>query len=151
MTKVSTKGHNLNNCLVLVSNLILFYCFKKVRDEIERLDPFIESTGTGMLGRMSDVLTDKGYKVKAYGIDTDLAVLEGKRKDTFKLAVNSETSFKGFNPSGLDDDFGKSLKSNLSKMNRVGDLSNNVFSDTISDSMVRFDCFLFAGCDQTMN
>ena len=111
-----------------------------MRAEIGRLDPFIEFTGTGVLGRMSDVLLDKGYNVKTYGIDTDLAILEGIREDTVKQAANSQTGFIAFNPSALDDEFGNDLRSKLRILNKAGNLHNNIFSDTVSNSMVSFCC-----------
>ena len=108
-----------------------------MRAEIGRLDPFVETTGTGALGRMSDALVKNGYKVNAYGIDTDLVTLEGNLKDTMKQAASSESGFRPFNPSGLNDKFGASLATQMEILNRADHEQSNIFASTVSDSMVR--------------
>lgn len=114
---------------------------KKARAEIGRLDPLITTAGTGALGRLSDVLTKNGYKVNAFGIDTDLAALEGTRKDSIKRATDSTIGFQRFNPSA---DLGNGLQAEVRNLNRASDEYNNIFSDTMSATMVRIDyCFVF--------
>lgn len=108
-----------------------------MRAEIGRLDPFIESAGTGTLGRIIDALSKNGYNVNGFGIDTNLVTLEGVRKDLVKRAADSVTGFSTeFNPSANIND---NLRADVRNLNRESDVHNNIFSDTMSASMVSFD------------
>jgi hypothetical protein len=112
----------------------------KVQAEIGRLDPFIESVGTGALGRVSDALSKNGFKVNGFGIDTNLVALEGVQKDTVKIAADSVVGFsKVFNPSTK---LGDNLWAEMRNLNRESDVHNNIFSETVSASMVSLDCTL---------
>ena len=110
-----------------------------MRAEIARLDPFNEVTGTAVLGRLSDALAKNGYKVNTFGIDTDLVALEGKRKDTMKIAADSIDGFPRFDPSGEIGE--NSLLTDFRSLNRASDEYNNIFSDTVSASMVSLSFF----------
>lgn len=68
--------------------------------EINRLDPYGYSIGTGILGRLSDALNSQSYSVNSFSIDASLFALQGDHSDeVIKTAVNSKRGFKHFNPS----------------------------------------------------
>ncbi len=113
-----------------------FYRFtpETVREETMRLDPYNMVKGTGVLGRISDELHEKGYQVNAFGIDTDLTALTGRRSDIVKRAAESDVGFQRFNPSADSD---TDLISKVTMLNKEGDMYSNFFSEIVSQSMVR--------------
>ena len=107
--------------------------------EVVRLDPNLSSKGTGLLGRMSDVLARKGMKVNAFAIDDSLSATAGELSNITRVAVNSKTGFQRFNPSATE-----SLP-RLDELNGETELQSNVFSETWSSFLVGCFCiFLFA-------
>jgi len=68
--------------------------------EIIRLDPYLESEGTSILGRLADSLSGE-YSVNSFSVDTSLVALEGKIPGASKASVNSKLGFKTFDPSPL--------------------------------------------------
>jgi hypothetical protein len=139
---VNTCIDKLVEIIVKLTGISYHFCMEKVRAEIGRLDPFIESVGTGVLGRVSDALTKNSYKVNGFGIDTNLVVLGGVQKDTVKIAADSVVGFSGaFNPSAkFGDNF---LQDEVRNLNKESDVHNNIFSDTVSASMVSLDCTMY--------
>lgn len=104
----------------------------KVQEEIGRLDPLNEASGTGFLGRIGDILTKNDYKVNSFGIGTDLTNLEGTLKDSVKKAADTVSGFPRLNPSDQCD----IIKSQIRELNRFSDTHSNIFSSTVSASMV---------------
>ena len=100
--------------------------------EVVRLDPNLSSKGTGLLGRMSDVLARKGMKVNSFAIDDSLSATAGELSNITRVAVNSETGFQRFNPSASEP------LPRLNDLNGKTDLQSSIFAETWSSFMVRY-------------
>jgi hypothetical protein len=108
-----------------------------VQTEAVRLDPYLSSKGTGLLGRVSDALARKGMKVNSFSIDDSLSAISGELSNITRVAVNSESGFQRFNPSAS-----KALPK-LDELNGETDLQSSVFSETWSSWLVGYTPFLF--------
>jgi uncharacterized protein (DUF1501 family) len=78
------------------------FAHNTLQAEVGRLDPNGEYTGTGMLGRLSDVLTSANYNVNSFAIDTSTTALDGILLNSEKVSVVSKKGFQIFNPSAPD-------------------------------------------------
>ena len=106
-----------------------------VQAEISRLDPHLQASDSGLLGRLADVLTkQKGNNVQAFSVDSTLTPFEGERDDIRKAAVNSNIGFQSFNPSPFGDK--DALQENLELLNGVQDPHGSMYAETWSSSLV---------------
>lgn len=78
------------------------FAHNTLQAEVGRLDPHGENIGTGMLGRLSDVLTSAKYSVNSFALDTSTTALEGELLNSEKVSVVSKKGFQIFNPSAPD-------------------------------------------------
>ena len=105
-----------------------------MRDELDRLDPYLSMGGTGLLGRFADDLTTKGYSVNSFSVDSGVQRLEGKTPTTVKKALDSKNGIQRFNPSDIE--FGDFIGQQAELLNGKVDGYNNVFSDAWSEALV---------------
>ena len=103
-----------------------------VQAEIGRLDPFYKSAGTGVLGRISDVLNKNDFQVYSFSIDTSLVALAGKMENATKFSMNSKKGPQSFNPRSSSDDFVPAFLS----LNNSTLLQSSIMSETWSSSLV---------------
>ncbi len=63
-----------------------------MQEEIKRVDPLNDSTNTGILGRISDVLDKKNFNVNSFAIDTGELQIDYGEKFIY-LAMSKHTGF----------------------------------------------------------
>jgi uncharacterized protein (DUF1501 family)/uncharacterized protein (DUF1800 family) len=107
------------------------FAHNTMQSEVGRLDPYKKVTGTANLGRLADELLLSGFSVSAFSIDTSLTALHGKTNRFSKVAMNSRTGFRKFNPSGQQESNDIVTKSAYF-LNGIDKESNGVFSKTWS-------------------
>ncbi len=103
--------------------------------EIGRLDPYSLQPRTGVIGRINDVLSTKGFSVDSFSVDADLRILEGKLANITKIAIGGKEGLVGLHPT---DDDGMILH-HANSLNGEADGYNSVFSETWSEEWV---CYL---------
>ena len=67
MIGVLSQPVNKENYYVLTNTQL--FAHNHMQRETKRIDPYESASGTGVLGRMSDVLTGKGHNVGSFSID----------------------------------------------------------------------------------
>lgn len=107
------------------------FAHNTLQAELGRLDPNGEYIGTGMLGRLSDVLTSAKYSVNTFAVDASTAALEGVMLDSEKVSVGSKKGFQTFNPSAPDG----IVTPLATVINQNEGISNNLHSKTWSKAM----------------
>lgn len=75
-TGVLSQPVNKDNYYVLTNTQL--FSHNHMQQETKRLDPYQTSSGTGILGRMSDVLTNEGHNVGSFSVDRFSVALVGK-------------------------------------------------------------------------
>jgi uncharacterized protein (DUF1501 family) len=112
------------------------FAHNTMQQEAQKIDPFDGAPATGVLGRMCDILTEKGFTTKPITIqEASLATLGSPGKSPDLLAVSSKgaTVFNprttneyknGFNP--LDP---------MEELNAETDLHSSVFGETWSSRL----------------
>ena len=110
--------------------------------EIGRLDPYDSSSGTAILGRLSDVLLSKSYTVDSFSVDAGLVALQGDMQDASKSSVVSKVGFRKFNPS----DNHRNVSESISLLNGNADKDNGLLSNFWTSSLVSY-----ALCSTTLN
>ena len=93
------RSHSITIHLKLTFESCLFMVNTSVQAEISRLDPYVSSFGTGMLGRLTDMLSSKSFNVNSFAVDSTLTAIQGNDIQAIKSSVNSAEGFKHFNPS----------------------------------------------------
>ncbi len=112
------------------------FAHNKMQAEISRLDPYEQVTDSGLLGRISDVLSkQEGNKVQAFSIDAAMAPLDGNEEDVNRAAINSKLGFKSFNPSPYQSS--DQVEQGLELLNGIQDSHSSLFAKTWSSSLVR--------------
>ena len=111
-----------------------------VQAEISRLDPYGMASGTGILGRLSDVLTSKSYNVNSFSIDASLVALQGDEIGSKKASVTSLEGFNEFNPS---DKEGKTTPI-IPILNGKTDKNGGIFSEFWSSSIVSKELYILS-------
>ena len=111
-----------------------------VQAEISRLDPYGMAIGTGILGRLSDVLTSKSYNVNSFSIDASLVALQGDEIGSKKASVTSLEGFNEFNPS---DKEGKTTPI-IPILNGKTDKNGGIFSEFWSSSIVSKELYILS-------
>lgn len=104
------------------------FAHNKMQKEINRVDPFDKTAGTGMLGRLSDALMKQGYRTSAFSIDASLSPLTGLLHNSTTAVVSSENGFVEFDPSSHE------LLPTIKELNDISTPRSSVFSDTWSSS-----------------
>jgi len=66
---------------------------EKQRQEAEEADPFNHAPGTGVLGRLNDVLGRKGYRTEAIAVDTHSVSVVGQNPEVLVVGQNGLTKF----------------------------------------------------------
>ena len=86
----SAKMNKNNYKQYTVSTL---FAHNTMRDEARRVDPFSVEYGTGIMGRMSKVLEEKGYRTSGISIDNPSSILDGSAKTPLVVSRFGSTKF----------------------------------------------------------
>ena len=128
---------NKNNYYELTNTQL--FAHNHMQREAKRIDPYDVSDGTGILGRMTDVLTQEGHNVGSFSVDGVSVALEGKpgvsdppitigRRGTGEVYLDETKEFlsKLHNKSAIDSGiFAETWSSSLMKSIELNELLNN--------------------------
>ncbi len=120
----------------LISLNLFILLLLSVRDEIGRLDPYAMKQGTGVLGRIADMLSTDGNNVNAFTVDENFNAVEGALQSHSRIAIDSKKGFIRFNPADADQSNGEFFGQYSEILNGKVDGYNNIFSDTWSSAFV---------------
>ena len=104
------------------------FAHDQMQREAQRIDPYDRSTGTGILGRMTDVLSQNGHNIGSFSIDGNSIALIGKEGMTSTPIIVSGSNVA--TKLHLDD-----IKDTISKLHNVSQFDSGIFADTWSSSL----------------
>ncbi|KAL7568310.1 hypothetical protein ACA910_018446 [Epithemia clementina (nom. ined.)] len=111
-----------------------FFAHNTMAQEVARLDPFDMQKGTGVLGRLSDVLNSRGYQPNSFSIDGSSMAVTGNIGAAINPVILSHAGLIPFNPSSEVYD----IKSRTELLNGGNDLwSSNIFGETWSERLTQ--------------
>lgn len=125
-TGVLSQPVNKENYYVL-TNMQLFAHNHMVR-ETNRIDPYDISSGTGVLGRMTDVMSRAGHEIGSFSVDGLSVALVGKPGVTKAPVIVGR---RGVPSVYLDE-----TSSVLSKLHNESETESGIFAETWSSSMM---------------
>ncbi len=96
--------------------------------ETKRIDPYDTSSGTGVLGRMADVLNENGHNVGSFSVDRFSVALVGKPGSS---AVPIIVDRNGIPQVYLDD-----TKDIIPNLHNSSDAQSGIFADTWSSTLM---------------
>ena len=117
---------NKDNYHVLTNTQL--FAHNHMQRETKRIDPYGKSSGTGVLGRMSDVLTREGHNVGSFSVDGLSVALVGE-PGASKAPITVDSS--GVAKVYLDD-----AKTVLSKLHNTSRSDSGIFAETWSSSLM---------------
>ena len=104
-----------------------------MQEAVQKIDPFKAEDGTGIMGRMRDVLTKKGLSVGAYSLNTHSIATVGKPGVTETPMIISGSGVTRFNPAPSYPDF----DATIGLLNGDTTPASGVFGDWYSDTFVQ--------------
>jgi len=104
-----------------------------MQQAVQKIDPFKAEDGTGIMGRMRDVLTQKGLSVGAYSLDTHSIATVGKPGVTETPMIISRNGVTRFNPAPSFSDF----DATIGLLNSDTTPASGVFGEWYSDTFVQ--------------
>ena len=125
-TGVLSQPVNKDNYHALTNTQL--FAHNHMQRETKRIDPYDKSSGTGVLGRMSDVLTREGHNVGSFSVDGLSVALTGK-PGASNAPITVDRS--GVAKVHLDD-----TKSVLSKLHNTTHSDSGIFAETWSSSLM---------------
>lgn len=117
-----------------------------MQEETQRVDPFKYSPGTGVFGRMNDVLSgltgklNNLYQVGSISIDTQSIALVGKPKKSVDPVIVSSSGAKKFDPypwSNRSKWSTTNLQPAINKLNNATSIQSSLFGETWSSLFLR--------------
>ena len=126
-TGVLSQPVNKDNYYELTNTQL--FAHNHMRTEAKRVDPYDVSEGTGVLGRMSDVMTSKGYNVGSFSVDEVSVALAGKAGvSNAPVTVNRD---------GVGEVYLDEVKEVMSKLHNHTASDSGIFAETWSSSLLR--------------
>ena len=125
-TGVMSQPVNKDNYYVLTNTQL--FAHNHMRREARRVDPDDAAMGTGILGRMSDILTRQGRNVGAFsvgGFSVALVGQPGVSKSPFIVDRN-----------GVPPLYFNEILDDLDKLHNVSHTDSGIFADTWSSSLM---------------
>jgi uncharacterized protein (DUF1501 family) len=112
------------------------FAHNTMQEEAQKIDPYDGAPATGVLGRMCDILTEKGFSTKPITIqEASLATLGSPGRSPDLLAVSSR-GVTVFNPrSNTERSSGVNLSPLIQELNGETDLYSSVFGETWSSRL----------------
>ncbi len=124
----SAKPVNKNNYRYL-TNIGLF-AHNLMQREAKRVDPYNDSSGTGVIGRMADVLSDFGHNAQGFSVDRYSVALVGSPAGVGPPMI--------VNGAGVPQFYiGDKVKNAVKPLHNKTSLDSGFFADTWSDEMNR--------------
>ena len=97
--------------------------------ESQRIDPYDRYGGTGVLGRMTDVLSQNGHNIGSFSINGNSIAPTGRPGMTSTPMI---VSANGFTKIHLDD----TIRDTIPKLHNVSHFDSGIFADTWSSSLL---------------
>ena len=101
--------------------------------EAQRVDPLKEIDGTGVLGRISDVLTKKGRSVGTFSIEGNSISLVGQPGVTAAPFILSRSGVTKFNNRASSD----TMDAKITSINEATKAESGVFGDLWSETLLK--------------
>jgi hypothetical protein len=127
-TGVLSRPVNKQNYYSLTNTQL--FAHNHMQRETKRVDPYEATSGTGVLGRMADVLSSTGHNVGSFSVDRFSVALVGKPGESSPpMIVNN----RGIPQVYLDD-----TKDILPKLHNASQAdSSGIFGETWSSSLIK--------------
>ena len=104
-----------------------------MQQEVQRVDPLEEASGTGVIGRISDSLERNGMSVGAFSLDTTSVALTGHPGESPSQQIISNHGINSFNPVPSIEN----MTSIISAINEATTADSGFFAETWSDELIR--------------
>ena len=104
-----------------------------MQQEVQRVDPLEEASGTGVIGRISDSLERNGMSVGAFSLDTTSVALTGHPGESPSQQIISNNGINSFNPVPSIEN----MTSIISAINEATTADSGFFAETWSDELIR--------------
>ena len=109
------------------------FAHNTMQEEAQKIDPFNRAPGTGVLGRMCDVLTDKGFNAKPITLaDATVATVGVPGNAVAPLFVSAKGTSE-FNPTPRREAFDP--RPYMNELNDATELQSSVFGETWSSRL----------------
>jgi hypothetical protein len=125
-TGVLSQPVNKDNYYILTNTQL--FAHNHMQRETKRVDPYEASSGTGVLGRMTDILTREGSNIGSFSVDRFSVALAGKPSISDAPMIVD----RGGVPQVYLDD----IKADLAKLHNISHLDSGIFADTWSSSLM---------------
>lgn len=126
-TGVLSQPVNKDNYNVLTNTQL--FAHNHMQREAKRVDPYDLSSGTGVLGRMTDILTRDGSNVGSFSVDRFSVALAGKPGISDAPMIVD----RGGVPRVYLDD----TQADLAKLHNTSHQDSGIFADTWSSSLMK--------------
>jgi uncharacterized protein (DUF1501 family) len=104
--------------------------------EAQLVDALREHVGTGVLGRMLDVLGTEGYNVGPFGIDREAPILEGDAELARQVDVIRNSGAEPFYPRKVSDVSEADMIDHFKTLNGASELNSGLFANLFSKTFV---------------
>ena len=126
-TGVLSRPVNKDNYYRLTNTQL--FAHNHMQRETKRIDPYDISLGTGVLGRMSDILTRKGRNVGSFSVDRFSVALVGQPGVTNAPFIVDRN--------GIPNMFFDDILLDLDKLHNNSHIESGIFADTWSSSLMK--------------
>ena len=126
-TGVMSQPVDKNNYFELTNTQL--FSHNHMQREAKRVDPYDVSEGTGVLGRMADILTQKGHNVGSFSVDGVSVALDGKPGVSDPPVTVGR---RGLGKVYLDE-----TNEFMSKLHNKSAIDSGIFAETWSSSLIK--------------
>ena len=126
-TGVLSQPVNKDNYYILTNTQL--FAHNHMQREAKRIDPYEVASGTGILGRMADILTRQGRNVGSFSVDRFSVALVGKPGVTKAPFIVDRN--------GVPQLYFDDMSEELSKLHNVSHAESGIFADTWSSSLMK--------------
>jgi len=125
-TGVMSRPVNKDNYYILTETQL--FAHNHMQRETKRIDPFDSSIGTGILGRMADILSLKGRNVGSFSVDQFSVALIGEPGITKAPFIVDRN--------GIPQLYFDDMLDDLDKLHNISHTESGIFADTWSSSLM---------------
>ena len=125
-TGVLSQPVNKKNYNILTNTRL--FAHNHMQRETKRVDPYKSTGGTGVLGRMTDVLARKGHNVGSFSVDRFSVALVGKPGGSEPPIIVSR--------SGVPEIYLDDTEADLTKLHNTSDVDSGIFAESWSSSLI---------------
>jgi len=125
---VLTKAVNKTN--YRTETVTQLFAHNTMQREAKRIDPFDAFVGSGVCGRMGDVLNAEGLITNAFSIDSNSVVLYGEPGVSASPSSVGSGGIKSFNPNPITD--GAAMRETIEDLNKATQKDSGFFAETWS-------------------